>query len=133
MNSQELNHKGITAEYEAGEVGFSTLFIDVTIRTGTKRFEFYCPELDDIDRREDIKNDNSLINLNCDPDIYEEMLNWIESETIKSFYKDIVEKDYTNLSNYEIALKPDIKLYVSKKLVATGESEIEDYIAMIGR
>lgn len=129
----EITHKGITAEIEAGEIGFSTLFMDVTVRSGTKRFEFYCPELDNLDYREEVKEDNSKINLNCDPDKKQEMLEWIESSVIKDFYKDIIDADYSNIGKYEIACKPGVKLYFDKKLVATSESDIEDYIACIGR
>lgn len=128
----EITHKGITAYLSAGEIGFTTLFIDVTIRSGEKRFEFYDPELDDVDYRENVIDDNSLIDLKCDPDKYQEMLDWIESETIKDFYKDIIDKDYLNLNKYEIKCNNQIKLYFSGKCVAAGESDIEDYIDCIG-
>lgn len=130
---QDLTHKGITVSMEPRWVGFSKIQIEATTMFDTKSFDFSDERLDDVDLREEIKDDDDMINLDSDPISHIELLEWIEESTVKGFYKDIVDKDYKNIKQYEITCNDVIKLYYSSKCVATGDSEIEDYIACIGR
>lgn len=126
----ELTHKGIKADIEIQFLGFSNVTTLVQTRNSQKQFVFHYPELDDIDFRDACMDDESLLDLKRDSDVYEEMLEWIEKDVVKGFYIDMLNKD-ADIHDYKITCNSSIKLWHKNKPVATGESDIEDYIAVI--